>query len=645
MAAATVVEDDSVRYYLFPKIYNSTDDKTYLEKKKYEYLAKLFPLTSSYIWQNECFNLGVVDAVNDDVPPHMEGITYYGENIEDEWFIVFLLLQLTEEDDDLIVQVQDSDGDFLLIEAADQIPKWLNPDSSQNRVFLYRGVVHILSTDQIPQEQTPTLLASLSTLRKASHNTRASPAVQCAIFSRLEGYPERHHALQHNTQCFLPATAAAILQHDPQLIGPAVNAFVSRDPSEAKVLRAMRYFPPETRVMCNVCFTRCLYAQLRQHRYVPDRRTGWNLPPNNAPQFVSHDLGLKLACGLEILAAAKEGRNGASIDYCRDVRWKCFLESLTSKGYFKGELEGSLLYQKLLQDAKEYFAQSLDDVSCTRMRTQAGDRVVHLLNTLDVNLEKLKEMEKNLKPSDDDAWMDITPDELEALLSRYSLRGDQADKESIRNSKNTQLGSAITKGLESFVHHTSDYSGAEVPGTNSKKTVEKATVTLNADAFCDAVSAILDFKLPPSDEDSSSMSSYGDEDDYLGGEQDYENKDCTAEGSGGADKLVPNMMTYMDLMDRELAATDVGLSFERLPAPSRNREKHQVEKETRKMAAPRATADSDDDSDLEDYQPVDVDLTALKNILLSYSSQEGLPGPAGNVLSSMGIHLPPDLES
>lgn len=33
-------------------------------------------------------------------------------------------------------RVEDNDGEFLLIEAADYLPKWLNPDSSQNRVSL-----------------------------------------------------------------------------------------------------------------------------------------------------------------------------------------------------------------------------------------------------------------------------------------------------------------------------------------------------------------------------------------------------------------------------------------------------------------------------------------------------------------------------
>lgn len=42
---------------------------------------------------------------------------------------------------------------------------------------------------------------------------------------------------------------------------------------------------------------------------------------------------------------------------------------------------------------------------------------------------------------------------------------------------------------------------------------------------------------------------------------------------------------------------------------------------------------------MEDFQPVDIDLNALKNILESFQSQMGAPGPASNLLGPMGIHL------
>jgi len=37
-------------------------------------------------------------------------------------------------------RVYDSDGEFLLIEAADYLPKWLNPDTAENRV----SIIHFI---------------------------------------------------------------------------------------------------------------------------------------------------------------------------------------------------------------------------------------------------------------------------------------------------------------------------------------------------------------------------------------------------------------------------------------------------------------------------------------------------------------------
>ena len=50
------------------------------------------------------------------------------------------------------------------------------------------------------------------------------------------------------------------------------------------------------------------------------------------------------------------------------------------------------------------------------------------------------------------------------------------------------------------------------------------------------------------------------------------------------------------------------------------------------------TDESDNDSEQEGA--MDMDLNTVKNLLESYSSQMGLPGPTSNILESMGLHLP-----
>ena len=66
----------------------------------------------------------------------LRGRTEYGDSVEDEWVIVWLLRELTRKFEDLWVKVNDSDGEFLLIEAAGTLPEWLEPEVAENRVCL-----------------------------------------------------------------------------------------------------------------------------------------------------------------------------------------------------------------------------------------------------------------------------------------------------------------------------------------------------------------------------------------------------------------------------------------------------------------------------------------------------------------------------
>jgi hypothetical protein len=69
----------------------------------------------------------------------LRGRTNYGDSIEDEWVIVYLLRELTKKHQDIWVKVVDSDGQFLLVEAAGALPAWLEPEIADNRVSIITG--------------------------------------------------------------------------------------------------------------------------------------------------------------------------------------------------------------------------------------------------------------------------------------------------------------------------------------------------------------------------------------------------------------------------------------------------------------------------------------------------------------------------
>jgi hypothetical protein len=68
------------------------------------------------------------------LPGHLYGISFYGDNIQDEWFIVSLLFHISKSIPELLIRTCDSDGEFLLIEAAEILPEWANPDTCENAV-------------------------------------------------------------------------------------------------------------------------------------------------------------------------------------------------------------------------------------------------------------------------------------------------------------------------------------------------------------------------------------------------------------------------------------------------------------------------------------------------------------------------------
>ena len=50
---------------------------------------------------------------------------------------------------DISVRMVDDDGEFLMIEAAYAIPKWLKPETSHNRIWLRHGSLCIFTSEPV----------------------------------------------------------------------------------------------------------------------------------------------------------------------------------------------------------------------------------------------------------------------------------------------------------------------------------------------------------------------------------------------------------------------------------------------------------------------------------------------------------------
>jgi hypothetical protein len=111
-------------------------------------------VAADYIWNNERFYLDKpARSTGDksDLSPRpiytSSGCLDYGDNVEDEWFIVYLLFKLTKKfPGRLAAKCGDSDGEFLLIHAANYLPDWASQATNMtNRVFIYSNYQNSLS--------------------------------------------------------------------------------------------------------------------------------------------------------------------------------------------------------------------------------------------------------------------------------------------------------------------------------------------------------------------------------------------------------------------------------------------------------------------------------------------------------------------
>ncbi|CAG9807425.1 unnamed protein product [Chironomus riparius] len=627
MALENVRVEDFIEYFLFPEINASAQDNEAEVlndiQQRIDEISKSF--IKNYIWHKDPFNLKIrnqnsslLNNNNEQLPSHLYGISHFGDNIQDEWFIMSLLFHISKEVPSVIIRVCDADGEFMLIEAADYLPNWANPESCEQRVFIHNG--HLLLIHDTSDKATD-ILPIYDSLRKIRENPTkyvVSKDVENCIMKRIEDFPQAIDDNLHRQTVFVPLAVAALLQHNPQLIAPAVQAFCNRDPIDMKACRAMRYFPPENRVYTSVLFTKCLYAMIMHTNYLPDRRTGWNIPLMTSPHYKAHLLGVKIACGFEILTSqAKSSKS----DLETDREWQKYLDSLKNKNYFQNEIEGSKKYQELLEQAKDYYKENRDSMKSTY---QIGDDILRDMKHIDMNLDQFKDLEKSLPHSDSDSWLNISPEDLDEMLTkRYGIRN--------LLDKNLNEGDGqLTDMLDNFLGQKSDYDGIDISFSSSSNHVETKTsdmaavnvasnskskkIDFDADAFCSTVQNLLDLVIPEDNWDSQSdMSDYENDDDLLAKNIDEISKNRHVKGrkkkqQQQSDEKKSTMDDYMKQMDRELAQTTIGKSFE---------------KKTNEF------------DDIEDFQPVDVDMNAVKNMMESYKLQGASAGPTTNLLTSI----------
>jgi hypothetical protein len=547
-------------------------------------------LTKDYVWQRDGLQL---EVKNENGLVYLRGTSCYGDAVEDEWLIVYLLRELTKSFENLWVRVFDSDGEFLLVEAANVLPSWLSPEIDSNRVWIHQGKLFIIPLEKGLHDKRPLTLGDASAyLRTKPTSLVHSTFIEAEAFYRLEKYPGQIEDSLHHSLITIPRKLAYILHEKPAAIAPAVEAFYLRDPVSMKSLLSTSgtlNFPPQDLVTVSTKFSKVLFAQLKSQRFTEP--PVW-IPVVNAAeksgtgaessqkQLDRLHMGMKVTSGFEMLATNADTNDNR---IAREIGI-------------------------LLDDLKEDGDQVLPDDAAIRS-WEGSTR------------------------EDPEHWMDINYEDFERELDGKA------------GSKGTGRGggfgdSAAQADLQKIVSRFESFLNDESAGFEG---AELNDMDFDDDDLSD------DYEEEDSEDEDKEVSF--DEDQFskmmreMMGMPSQETPRAKSSGIIKASSKGPATGEQSDDDEHE-AIRQLAAQME---SELNDHGALQLDPTPRKLKAPRQKGEEqskDKGNDVDDEESgdeeVDIDYNLAKNLLESFKSQAGMAGPAGNLLGMMGMQLPRD---
>lgn len=552
-------------------------------------------LLKDFIWQRESFKLSLE---REEGRSFLHGRTNYGDSVEDEWLVIYILRELSKQYPKLWISVTDTDGQFLLIEAANALPRWLNPEIADFRVWLNNGKLLIIplekSGGQIVEAKpgSLTLKEALNVIENQESKLLYLPAVEAEAFYHLQKFPKQISDGLHHALLTIPRKLAYILHENAAYISAAVEAFYLRDPIALRPLQSPDHnglhFPPTDLVTVSVKFTKVGYAQLKSQQFVaPAPWVDYASTKREAQSQDRAEMGMKVACGFEMLMCDPQNQDKKTV---REI-------------------------VMLLDDIRTGQDELPTDAGIKKWEAREDDEA-----WLDINFEDFEqELGGNRKPgapqSNEGFGDKGAQNDLRKMVARFEdfLNDDAAGADG------AELLDEMDKDDEE--EDSEAYGGSDDEGQDEE-------VSFDEDAFTQMMREMMGMPPVAGDPKATPKVSVHDDDGNLSVSPDE-----------GDDKGVHQAMQDIENELREAGALTLNAKQEAAnpelhrkaiaEGSSSGRSKVLVEAED-------ASEDEDEDEDEE------IDFNLAKNLLESFKSQGGLSGPGGNMLNLMGMRLPRD---
>ncbi|KAI0322311.1 SGT1-domain-containing protein [Amylostereum chailletii] len=452
------ISEDTLQYHIFP---SPASDKTTVITLAVAIQSFLDSALIGFIWHRDAFELKLSED-QDSGLWSLTGRMRVGDSIDDEWCVVWLLREISQKWD-VVISVYDADGDFLLIEAADSLPSWVTPSNAENRVWIYNSHLHLIplshvsppsskrrrrrlpganeSDDEgdavhVDEDDFLSLPQALQLVRDHSIDTSAPPTVERAVWKRITGYPGALKQHVHKTKAFIPADIMKALLVNPNLVQKAVETFYTRDAVQLRAAHKMSRFPPSSSCLGTIWMTRTAYAQVVGQKFYPPKIFGQSQEKEGSQTWRWKDIGMKIACGFEMLYQDSKGRlDGSNTTAAtlrasaearkdalrRDMDYVKYAQSLVSAGYFRGEVEGSQLWKELEDQAVDVYLHTKQEDDSSR------PTFASMVNEAISKADNLS-LQHNDEPEDSDDWLNVDAQDFDTLLqARLGLKNPGSD--------------------------------------------------------------------------------------------------------------------------------------------------------------------------------------------------------------------------
>ncbi|KAE9980371.1 hypothetical protein EG327_006581 [Venturia inaequalis] len=533
-----------------------------------------------YIWQRDDFKLALK---REDGTWLLRGRSNFGDSSADEWLIVYLIRELSKQYPDAWMRVSDTDGEFLLIEAANALPKWLNPEIAEHRVWINKGELRIIPMEKnTSSSRNLTVKQALAAISSSPSTLIHSSLIEEEAFYRIRDHPKAISETLHYSVITIPRRIAYILHEKPSYISAATEAFYLRDPIALRPLQqdspSALTFPPTDFISTSIAFTKVGYAQLKSQEFPPPQSWQNQLPKSaSAKEATGVEIGMKLSCGFEMLVSDPQNQDK------KDVR------------------EIMLL---------------LEDI-------ESGEE----------SLPTDKQIQTWSHQDDNDAWLDINYEDFERELAGKTAPkatkketgpsagfGDKSAQENLR--KMVERFEAFMNdedaGAEGINMDDMDFDDDEDDDEDEEDTDEEdKDVSFDEQEFAKMMREMMG--MPPNDTSSA---------------KELTRKVEELDSDSDDEQEVDEIRKLSERMEQELNESGA-LNLD--PTPRKVR----ATKLSNGKGKEKTSEDSGEDSEDEGGE-VDIDYNLAKNMLEAFKGQTGMAGPAGNLMGLMGVRMPRD---